>query len=338
MRYPKPLQPGDRIGVTAPSSGVHESLRDRVDVCVARLADLGYDVVLGDCFWSSSPVSAPADERAAELTRMLADPSIAAVLTPWGGELGITVVDRLDWAALDRAEPTWFIGPSDVTTLTLALTVRLDWATIHANGLMATPFQVPDGVWRWHEVAASDGEVLQRSPGRHRSPAEFVDLVGAADRGDPEASVEGRWRVVGGGPLDVSGRLVGGCIETISSLAGTPYGDLPRFGRTYDQDGLVVYLEASEEPAFTIARQLYGMRLAGWFDRAQAVLIGRTDAPDEEHLTQDEAVLQSLGDLGVPIVLDVECGHVQPRMPFVNGSVARVVVDGERCEITQRWA
>ena len=35
------------------------------------------------------------------------------------------------------------------------------------------------------------------------------------------------------------------------------------------------------------------------------------------------------------MVLDVGIGHVQPRLPLVNGALARVVVDGDRQEITQ---
>jgi muramoyltetrapeptide carboxypeptidase LdcA involved in peptidoglycan recycling len=42
--------------------------------------------------------------------------------------------------------------------------------------------------------------------------------------------------------------------------------------------------------------------------------------------------------LGVPIVLDVEVGHTQPFLPLVNGALARVVVDGDRHEITQTLA
>ena len=34
--------------------------------------------------------------------------------------------------------------------------------------------------------------------------------------------------------------------------------------------------------------------------------------------------------LGIPVVLDVEIGHVAPRMPLVNGAPAHLVVDGER--------
>ena len=39
--------------------------------------------------------------------------------------------------------------------------------------------------------------------------------------------------------------------------------------------------------------------------------------------------------LDVPIVLDLEIGHTQPFLPLVNGALGRVVVDGDRHEVTQ---
>ena len=48
------------------------------------------------------------------------------------------------------------------------------------------------------------------------------------------------------------------------------------------------------------AATLHGMRLAGWFDHARAVLVGRTPAPDADGLTQHEAVADALGGLGDP--------------------------------------
>ena len=62
------------------------------------------------------------------------------------------------------------------------------------------------------------------------------------------------------------------------------------------------------------------MRYAGWFDHASAVLVGRTLAPDSDGMTQHDAVRDALGDLDVPVVLDVECGHVAPFLPLVNGA------------------
>ena len=46
-------------------------------------------------------------------------------------------------------------------------------------------------------------------------------------------------------------------------------------------------------------------------------------------------MLDALGPLGIPVVLDVGIGHVAPRLPLVNGALARLVVDGDRHEITQ---
>jgi muramoyltetrapeptide carboxypeptidase len=140
----------------------------------------------------------------------------------------------------------------------------------------------------------------------------------------------------GAGPLRVSGRLIGGCIETVSILAGTRYGDVAGFAEQHAPEGLVVYLEASEDGAVDVARDLWRLRLAGWFDRARAVLIGRTSAPDAPGFSQVDAVRSVLGDLGLPVVLDVDCGHVPPHLALVNGALAEVTVDGDRQEIVQR--
>ena len=337
MRFPQPLQPGDRIGVTAPSSGVQEPMRARFDVAVRSLVDRGYEVVLGDCLGTAGVVSAPKEERAAELTAMLADPTVRAVVPPWGGELAIDLLDRIDWDALDAAEPTWLVGYSDLTTLMLPVTLRLGWATLHGSNLMDSPYTAPDGLLHWTTLASSPGPFVQRSPGRYRSTG-WDDYVNQPAVSRLTLDEPGRWRLVNATSVDVSGRLVGGCIETLGPVAATPYGDVAAFGRAHADDGLVVYLEACEDSAYTIARTLHSLRYAGWFEHARAVLIGRTAAPDAPDLTQTGAVVDALGDLGIPIVLDVECGHVAPYLPLVNGALARVVADGDTHEITQTLA
>ena len=122
----------------------------------------------------------------------------------------------------------------------------------------------------------------------------------------------------------------------LAPLAGTPYGDVPAFGRDHADDGLIVYLEACEHGAVRRRpRRCTALRLAGWFDDAGRVLIGRTPAPDLDDLTQHEAVADALGDARRP---DRARRRVRPREPFlplVNGALARVVVDGDRREITQ---
>ena len=135
----------------------------------------------------------------------------------------------------------------------------------------------------------------------------------------------------------MSGRLIGGCIETVCNLAGTRYGDVASFGRQHADDGLIVYVEAGGDEAATICRNLHGLRLAGWFDDARAVLVARTSAPDKPQMTQREAVLDALAPLGLPLVFDVEIGHVPPHLPLVNGALATVVLEGSRHEIVQEF-
>lgn len=336
-RFPAPLRPGDRIGVTSPSSGVPARLRPRLDFAVGWLRQRGYEVEVGSCMdGDGSHVSAPVAQRAAELERMLLDPGIQAVLPPWGGETAIDVLDRLDWSALADADPTWVVGFSDLSTVLLPLTTRLGWATLHGANLMDTPYEPADGLAHWTEVAASTGELSQQASGTYRT-GEHDDWESDPRHTSYTLEGTGTWELLDGGGCDVTGRLVGGCIETISNLTGTPYGDVPGFGDAHADEGLIVYVEASEDPALEICRNLHGMRLAGWFDQANAILVGRTTAPASGDFTQRDAVRDALGGLDVPIVLDVECGHVPPYLPLVNGALAQVTVAGDTRTLLQQF-
>lgn len=339
LRFPQPLRPGDTIGVTAPSSGVEESKWPRLEYAVGWLRGRGYDVVLGECLGRPSHLSAPREARAAELTTMLTDPAIRAVVPPWGGETGIDLLDQLDWDRLATAEPTWLVGFSDTSTLMLPITLRLGWATLHGANLMDTPYAATDGLMHWTDLAAATEPVTQRASGVFGNDA-YGDWE--KDPTDEHYLLDerGTWSVSGGsvdvnGSVDVSGRLIGGCVETVSITAGTPYGDVAAYGRTHAGDGLIVYLDVCEWSAFDICRAVHGLRYAGWFEHANAVLVSRTKAPDSTTLTQHEAIADALGMLDIPVVFDVECGHVPPYLPLVNGALARVVVDGNRREITQ---
>lgn len=334
LRFPRPLRPGDRIGVTSPSAGVAGAAAARIDFCVGWLRERGYDVVVGECMDGAGLTSAPAAQRAVELTRMLADPDIRCVVPPWGGETAIDLVDLLDWELLADAEPTWLVGFSDLSTVLVPVTTRLGWATVHGDNLADTPYAVPDGLLHWLDLVGGDGPFVQRDSRLVTDWWRFEE--------DPRATEwkhvgTGGWELEGGGSLDVTGRLIGGCIETIAHLAGTPYGDVRGWAEGFAEP-TIVYVEACEDGAVDICRYLHGMRLAGWFDRAAAVLVGSTRAPAHPDLTQRDAVRDALGRLGLPIVWDLEIGHVPPHLPLVNGARAHVVVDGETHQVTQTLA
>lgn len=336
LRFPAPLHPGDRIGITAPSAGVGPRAQARIEFAVGWLRGRGYEVVMGECMSADRWVSAPKQQRADELTRMLLEPTIKAIVPPWGGAgTALDLLDQLDYASIAVADPTWVIGYSDSTSWMVPLTLRTGLATLHGDNLADTPLAPFPGLAHWTEVVTATGPVTQSDShvvAKHRPLAE-------ADATQWPVVGDGSWRLHGADRVDTTGRLIGGCVEVMAGIAGTPYGDVRAFG---DEHGpLVVYLEAADENAYNICRYLHTLRYAGWFDHAAAILIGRTSAPAGEGdpgLTQDEAVHDALGDLGVPIVLDLEIGHVPPHLPLLNGAEAHVVVDGEKHTIIQCWS
>jgi len=328
MRFPAPLKPGDTVGVTAPSSGVDAEMRARLEFAIKTVRDHGYEVVVGECMDGAGHVSAPAADRARELMSMLTDPTIRAIVPPWGGETAIDLLPLLDWEAIRAAEPTWVVGYSDMSTVLTPLTLCTGVATVHGNNLMDTPYRPPSGLLSWLDiVAAAPGETLhQVSPGRYRAKG-FDDYRTNPEIDQFTLDSPGRWiRLDADDDVAASGRLIGGCIETLANVAGTPFGDISSLRAP---EGLLVYLEAYGMGAFTICRNLHGMRLAGFFTGANAVLIGRTRAPGNPSMSQHEAVLDALGSLGVPIIADVECGHSVPFMPIVNGALGTVRYSAE---------
>jgi len=340
IRFPAPLRPGDRIGVTSPSAGVTAELLPRFEFCLEWLRSAGYDVVVGDCMDGRGPVSAPAKERAVEMTSMLLDPTINAVVPPWGGELAVEILPYLDFAEIAGAAPTWLVGFSDLSTLLLPLTTLAGVATLYGQNLMDTPYRVPQPLRSWLNMAgAQPGTTIVQGPSTTHRTSGFDRWQD--DPGIVEFTLNspGTWSLLepGSDGLDVSGRLIGGYIETVSTLAGTRYGDLPAFARDHAGDeGLILYLEAAEDAPFNIARNLWRMRLAGWFDSANAVLFARTGAPDPPAFGQLDAVRSALMGLDIPVVVDVDCGHLPPHLALINGALTHVVINRASKTITQQ--
>jgi muramoyltetrapeptide carboxypeptidase LdcA involved in peptidoglycan recycling len=338
VRFPRPLVPGDRIGVTAPSSGVDDGMWPRLEVALEALRRRGFEPVVGECIHAPSHVSAPREARADELMAMLVDPDIAGVVPPWGGETSIDLLPLLDLDLLAACEPCWYVGFSDTTTTMLPLTLRSGWATLHGWNLMDTPYAAARGHLHWADAASlpAGATFTQTASPLRRQPG-WDDYRGHPGVDTMTLDLPARWRGLRSEDEAASftGRLVGGCVECLAALVGTPYGDLPAFASEHTADGTVVCLEVCEWGPFDVARALHGMRLAGWFDGVAGVLLGRPAGPDTERFGQVDAVRDALGDLTCPVVLDVDFGHSQPFMSLVNGALATVTLDGDRQEIAQ---
>lgn len=331
VRFPGPLHPGDVLGITSPTAGVKAVLRPRMQFAYQTLQALGYPIREGNCLWGETLLSAPAPDRAAELQRMLLDPTIAAIFPPDGGELLIDILPYLDFERLGQAPPKWVIGYSDLSTFMLPYTLRTGIATLSGSNVWECPIRPTDSnLAYWQDVVtlAPGATFSQRAASLYQPHDSDWDKLPpdtrAFDRTTPV-----RWQCLGHEDdpryaVAASGRLIGGTLDVVAMLCGSEYGDLAKFARTYAPEGLLVYLDNCDFNTAQYCRALHLLRLAGWFDAAKAVLVGRTATEVVEGFTQRDALLDALGGLTVPVLYDMDIGHLPPQLMLVNGARATV--------------
>jgi muramoyltetrapeptide carboxypeptidase len=340
LYVPPPIVPGDTIGVTAPSAGVRAALRPRFEYCAAQVRARGFKVRLGECLFAEGVVSASPQARAKELMAMLTDDFIHAVMPPWGGDLLIEILPFLDFEAIARATPKWYIGWSDCTTFMLPLLTLAGRMSLHGMNFMDSGFQPAPGAAWWREVVSlAEGDVFTQQSFTHfqqtrRDYAEFPQ-VDAYELDTPT-----RWRILGKErDVNLAGRMIGGCADVLSRLVGTPYDGLERFTLEHAAEGAIVYLENCEMNSLDAARCWNQFKLAGWFRHASALIIGRSEARNWDIYSQHQAIADTFSDLPIPVLYDVDFGHQAPQHLIVNGAQARVRYSSDgRGELAQRLA
>lgn len=135
--------------------------------------------------------------------------------------------------------------------------------------------------------------------------------------------------------IRMEGRLLGGCVDILILLAGTKYDKVDAFLERYKEDGFIWFLESCDLNMLSIRRAFWQMREAGWFKYVKGFLIGRPlhYGEDQFGVNQYNAVIDIIGDLGVPVIMDLDIGHLPPMMPIVCGSYAVVEAAGNRIEM-----
>ena len=299
---PPPLAPGARVALVAPAGPITAA---DLEHALATTASLGWTGVPGTHVLDHHGYFAGTDrDRRADLNRALRDPSIDGVWCLRGGYGAMRLLESVDYDALAR-HPRALIGYSDITALHSAIAARVPGlVTFHGPTARASlpPF----------------------------SRASLVRAVGG-ERGDPCGAAEGAHALRRG---HAEGRLAGGNLALLASLAGTPYA--PTFA------GAIVVLEDVNEAVYRIDRMLHQLWLAGAFTGCRAILFGHcTNCPepcDEDgRRTLADVVGEIANTLGVPAALGIPVGHVDAQWTLPLGAHAEVVVEEGGCRVHVAW-
>ena len=335
MRYPKFIKPNDYISFIAPSFGATTyPYTTRVKWSKRFFEKNGFNVIVGNNvdkaelpYLSNTP-----KEIGKEFMEMYRNPNVSLLLSVGGGEMQFETLPFIDFEAIKTLEPKWFNGFSDNTNYSFLLTTLSDVASIY--GHCAGSF----GMKNLDQSILDDYLLMTGNKLVLNGYSKFQLRSSAYQKRHPLSGYNLKMdkviTSVYNNEEHFEGRLLGGCLDILSLICGTRYDKVKEFNEKYKEDGVIWFLEACDLTPQGIRRVLLQLKMAGWFDTAKGFLIGRSAnayTKEEFGLNRINAI-DVLKDLNVPILIDVDLGHLPPTMPIITGSIG--VVDYKDNDLT----
>ena len=339
MRYPDFLGKHGVIGFVAPSFGcATEPYKTAFTNAIDKFKHMGFGVDLGpNCFVDLGiGISNTPQACAEELNSSYCSKKNDILISCGGGELMCEVIPYMDFERLKRAKPKWYMGYSDNTNFTFLATTICDTAAIY--GPCAAAF----GMEPWHESLEDALELLRGNKTTFHNYAMW-EKESLKDEEHPLAAyhVTETTNIINvpQGRIEMGGRLIGGCMDCLVNIVGTEFDHVKEFIGKYKEDGFIWFLESCELNVMSIRRAIWQLKHAGWFEHVKGFLIGRPLCFGEEMFGIDQyrAVTDLLKEYEVPIVMDMDIGHLAPMMPMVCGATAKVISENNNVTVQYTW-
>lgn len=338
IKYPRPLSKKGTIGITAPSSGVQGVFCERLDHSIEYLESMGYACMETQSVRKQHKLASErAEIRAKEFMDLYINKDVELILPPWGGSFLLEILEYIDYEKLKTLPPKWLMGFSDTSLLLFVLLIKLDLASVHG------PNALDFGCRPVHETVEKSLEYIGYDDNKtiHQTQTQAYQKHWASieDSVTVPYNIEEKtvWKSVPqSNSLEFSGRLIGGCLDVLCKVIGTPFDTVNTFLERNKQHGFIWYLESCEMNAVDISLTLTQMRLCGWFKDCNGILIGRLEGySDVSDYTLKDALNSLRGQVDVPVIYDVDIGHMPPQLTLINGALATVKLNDGKGQITQ---
>lgn len=330
--FPPRLNRGDCIGFFSPSSAATVWAPTRFARAREYLEGQGFLLKAGSLtgqrdHWRAGSIAARADE----LNALIRDPQVRAIMSVIGGSNSNSLLPYLDYEAL-RRDPKIIIGYSDVTALLLGIQARTGLVTFYGPALVA-----------------SFGEL---SPLVDETLAAFLGICGAQTSSLPyllptpvlwseeRLDWENQHRakqcrpnqLISVGTGRVRGRLIGGNLNTMAGIWGSPY--MPAI-----EEGDILLLEDSLKSAETVERSFAHLKLCGIFNRIGALLLGKHEGFNDQGSGKGplDILLEVIGEPSFPILAEFDCAHTHPMLTLPLGVQAELDLDRQQLRLLEPW-
>ena len=325
MTYPEFITPQRKIGVTAPSCGVAHKIEE-YERSINYFKEAGYDIVETDNVRLEGEVSSTSSERARQLIELVEDKDVDIIMCATGGDFLTDMIPYVDFDIL-KNNPKWIMGASDPTNLLYINTTRNDIASLYGHN--AGSF----GAKELHESQKVVFEYIKGNIVTQKSYDLYENKENERIDDNYNLTEKVKW-YSNKDKIDITGRLIGGCIDCLRYLPGTKYDYTQMFVDKYKDDGIIFYFDIFAMSTEDFYLTLFQLREAGWFKYLKGIICGRVLFPSGfTSMTYFKAIKEILGD--IPIIMDADIGHVAPKMTIINGCICNIKYENNKGEIKQ---
>jgi len=335
---PKRLKRGDTIAAISPSSGLAALAPHRYQAGKRQIEEtFGLKVVetpnaLREPDWLYGNPKARADD----LHWALENSNIQGIFATIGGDESVRILPCINTDAIG-SHPKIMMGFSD-TTITLSAFLRAGVASFYGPSVLCDlaencgirPFVEKSVVRALFDAVSFDFEAAEEWT------EEFLDW------GQPEnqsrartfASSEG-WIWLQG-KASVSGRLIGGCLDVLEFLKGTPWW-IPK--KLWDR--AIFFAETSEgaPPPGLVGYWLRNYGSQGILERISGLLLARpmgySPQMTQALYAEVRRVLAEFGREDLPVVANMDFGHTSPQMVVPIGCRATIDPAAKRVTVLE---
>ncbi|MBB5235857.1 S66 family peptidase [Deinococcus budaensis] len=325
---PPRLAPGSRVAALSLSSGFVTEVMGRYRAGVRQVAaEFGWEIVPApNALRGPEYLDRHPQARADDLHWALRSSDIHGMVSIIGGDDSVRLLPFLD-PRLIRQHPKAFLGYSD-STVTLTQFLRAGVMAYHGPSLLTDLAE--NGGLHPFVVAGLRRALVEEPRPFDLAPAPGW-TAGGPDWADEHLQEVPRTFQPGGGwvwlqgEAVAEGHLIGGCLEVLDMLCGTPGWPAPELWR-----GAVLALETSNDvpPPRQVGYWLRNYAAQGILGEAAGLLLARPRGYTPE-MTQDlygwvRRVLAEAGRGEMPVVANVDFGHTSPQLTLPLGGRARL--------------
>ncbi|MCL2565928.1 MAG: LD-carboxypeptidase [Defluviitaleaceae bacterium] len=331
MILPNKLKEGDTIAFFSPSKPITADVPKRFNKAKQFLQEKGFNLTEGSLtgkkdFYRSGSIS----QRVDEINSLIRNPDVKCIMSTIGGMNSNSLLPYIDYEALIR-NPKIIIGYSDMTAILLGIYAKTGLTTYYGPALVASfgefsPYQ--DISFEYFSDILMN---LVKPPFTLKTPSFWTDEFIPWEEQDRSKN-QNKNELITVNTGIAEGRLIGGNLNTIEGIWGSPY--MPEI-----KEGDVLFIEDSLKEISTIERSFSLLKVNDVFDKISGLILGKHELFKDLGTGRKpyEVLLEVIGTPKFPILADFDCAHTHPMLTLPIGCNVKLDAANQTVTLLGKW-